>query len=70
MPLYEYKCNECGENFEKMVRLSDTAMPQECPRCGCRDTSKQISQFAARLSSAAVSAGGSSGCATSSSPFR
>lgn len=33
MPTYEYRCPECGTDFEKFQRMSDP--PQaECPSCG------------------------------------
>ncbi len=33
MPIYEYKCLECGYRFEKFQRLNE-ASPDFCPRCG------------------------------------
>ena len=68
MPLYEYRCNECGEEFERMVRISETEKPLECPRCGSNQTSKQISQFASRLSAIRTASSGSS-CAPTGSRF-
>lgn len=32
MPIYEYKCEECGE-FEKDQRMSDPPL-KKCPHCG------------------------------------
>jgi putative FmdB family regulatory protein len=33
MPTYEYKCNACGEKFERFQSI--TAAPiKKCPRCG------------------------------------
>jgi putative FmdB family regulatory protein len=32
MPTYEYRCPECGNEFEKFGRMSDPPV-QECPRC-------------------------------------
>ena len=31
MPVYEYRCESCGERFEKLVR----SMLQESPEVGC-----------------------------------
>jgi putative FmdB family regulatory protein len=47
MPLYEYRCEECGLPFEKMVRFSEVDVQPVCPNCGCKDTRKQISTVAA-----------------------
>lgn len=59
MPVYEYRCNHCGQVFEKMVRWSEADRLPECPACLSDDTRKQISSFA--------SLGGTRGGETSSS---
>jgi putative FmdB family regulatory protein len=46
MPLYEYQCNDCGKDFEKMVRFSEANQNQPCPSCQGQDTKKKISSFA------------------------
>jgi putative FmdB family regulatory protein len=33
MPLYEYKCDKCGETFEVMQKFSDTPLEVH-PKCG------------------------------------
>lgn len=33
MPIYEYKCNECGEHFEKRQSISDEPL-KTCEKCG------------------------------------
>jgi putative FmdB family regulatory protein len=33
MPTYEYRCRECGTDFEKFQRMSDEP-GAECPKCG------------------------------------
>jgi len=64
MPIYEYKCTDCGEKFEKLVRLSDANGQQVCPRCGSVQTKRQVSAFGwSGGSTASVSGGGS--CAPS-----
>src|ERR1700686_5762504 len=35
MPLYEYKCEKCGHQFEKIQKFSDK-MLKKCPECGGR----------------------------------
>jgi putative FmdB family regulatory protein len=62
MPLYEYHCNECKEDFEKMVRFSEADQSPTCPSCLSQDTSKKISRVAAFASSL-----GGSSLSTSSS---
>ena len=33
MPLYEYRCNECGAEFEMMLRFSEADRRPVCPKC-------------------------------------
>jgi putative FmdB family regulatory protein len=59
MPLYEYQCKACGEEFEKMMRFSEADQNPVCPSCQSPDTRKKISTIASRfnaLGGATVSA--------------
>jgi putative FmdB family regulatory protein len=47
MPLYEYQCSDCGDNFEKMLRFSEIDQNPSCPSCQSTKTKKKISSFAA-----------------------
>ena len=49
MPMYEYLCDDCGTEFEKLVRNGDTP---ECPSCGEHHLKQQYSTFAAKASRA------------------
>ena len=37
MPIYEYRCNECGHQFEVSQRMSDEPV-RECEVCGAEVT--------------------------------
>ena len=63
MPIYEYRCLECGEKFEKLVRLSTPTSEIECPNCGEQKVEKLISAFCTRMSSAMAAS--TSACAPS-----
>jgi len=63
MPIYEYRCKECGEKFEKLVRFSTSTSEIECPKCGGRKVEKLISAFSTRAPS--TTAAYVSACATS-----
>jgi len=63
MPIYEYRCLECGEKFEKLVRLSTSTSEIECPKCGGQEVGKLISAFCTRMSS--TMAASASACAPS-----
>lgn len=43
MPIYEYDCQDCGRDFEQLVR-SDTV--PECPQCQSTHLEKRLSVFA------------------------
>ncbi len=45
MPIYEYECKECGEDFEKLVKSMFSKETIDCPTCGSTHVSKSISLF-------------------------
>ena len=47
MPIFEYRCEDCGTKFEKLVRSSDTSGPV-CPSCGEAHLKQELSTFSAR----------------------
>jgi len=47
MPIYEYRCEDCGSKFEKLVRRAADADALECPSCGQRHLKQELSTFAA-----------------------
>ncbi len=59
MPLYEYQCDGCHEEFEKIVRFAEADLVPACPTCGSHETHKKISI-------SATIGGASSGSATAS----
>ncbi len=61
MPIFEYRCEDCGSQFEKLVRHSDPSAPH-CPSCGASRLEQQLSTFAAHGASAAAPAPASGGC--------
>jgi putative FmdB family regulatory protein len=52
MPIYEYRCQECGEKFEKFVRSMKNPGPEtRCPKCGGQKVEKLLSSFGLQVSS-------------------
>jgi putative FmdB family regulatory protein len=51
MPIFEYKCDDCGSAFEKLVRRSGEP-GLECPSCGEKHLTMQVSTFAAHANGA------------------
>jgi putative FmdB family regulatory protein len=64
MPIYEYKCGDCGENFEALVMGSEDAV--ECEKCGSKKLERQMSCFSSSSGSMgdllASAGGGNPGC--------
>ena len=46
MPIYEYRCEDCGTKFEKLVRRAVDAPGIECPSCGQKHLKQELSTFA------------------------
>jgi putative FmdB family regulatory protein len=69
MPIYEYKCNSCGEDFEKLIFGNQKV---SCPKCNSNDIKKKFSVFGmsgvekpfAGTSSAACTSCSKSTCST------
>jgi putative FmdB family regulatory protein len=50
MPIFEYKCDDCGTKFEKLVRRSGDEVL--CPSCGQNHLKQELSTFAAHANGA------------------
>ena len=48
MPIYEYKCSNCGHQFEKIQKFSDDPL-KKCPNCDKNALNKLISSPSFRL---------------------
>ena len=44
MPIYEYRCRECGEITEALVRMGSKAKVT-CANCGSRNVERKFSTF-------------------------
>jgi putative FmdB family regulatory protein len=45
MPIYEYRCEECGKDFEVFVRSPSQQASPICPKCGSHRVRKAMSLF-------------------------
>lgn len=66
MPIYEYRCEECGKTFEKIV-FGSAAPEVECPGCHSKRVNKLFSSFSTK--GIAKGAENFSGCSTGSGGF-
>ena len=48
MPIFEYVCNACSQEFEELVFGSNGADEVTCPGCSSAEVKKKISLFASR----------------------
>jgi putative FmdB family regulatory protein len=44
MPIYEFRCDACGERFEEYLSMSTKPDPP-CPKCGGAKTERLLSTF-------------------------
>jgi putative FmdB family regulatory protein len=61
MPIYEYRCLSCGEDFEKLVFGN---LEISCPKCKSKDVKKKFSVFSASGTERPLA--GTSGCTSCS----
>lgn len=48
MPIYEYRCDNCGHELEEMQKLSDSPLT-DCPECKTSSLKKMVSAAGFRL---------------------
>ena len=48
MPIYEFECSACGDQFERLQKLSDPD-PSVCPKCGAARVKRRLTAPAFRL---------------------
>jgi putative FmdB family regulatory protein len=51
MPLYEFVCGKCNNDFELLVRSAKWEGTAECPHCGSKKLTKKLSVFASAVAS-------------------
>ena len=68
MPMFEFKCTQCGFRFEEIMG-SSAAKPPKCPKCAAAKTERQLSTFSASVSAHGVGSNGSDSCPTGTCPF-
>jgi putative FmdB family regulatory protein len=44
MPVYEYRCDKCDEQFEEFLSLSTKPAPP-CPKCGSKKVTRLFSRI-------------------------
>lgn len=67
MPIYEFACQQCGREFEALVR--STTVPQ-CPACLSTELAKRLSVLATAGAGAAEAAMAAGPCGSCGHPDR
>ena len=74
MPIYEYQCSDCTNQFEELIRLAGQEKKLTCPQCGGKHVHRRLSVFAARGGGGdagacpGLASAGPQACASCSSP--
>ncbi len=67
MPIYEFACNSCGKNFEKLVMTTRGGQDVRCVECDSPNVRKKISVSSYRTDKgSSIPAGALSGCSSKS----
>ena len=45
MPVYEFRCEACGELFERKLSVAERNTPGACPKCGADEAERVMSGF-------------------------
>ena len=49
MPVYEYRCEACRDQFETVQPVSARAEDTVCPSCGAKKATRLMSAFASKI---------------------
>jgi len=56
MPLHPFHCNDCANDFEALVRSSDTEA-KTCPACGSANLQQMVSRISKEITYHAIAKG-------------
>lgn len=46
MPVFEFRCHQCGRKFSTLVGMTADSGSNSCPHCGSLEAKKLVSRFA------------------------
>jgi putative FmdB family regulatory protein len=50
MPIYVYRCRECGEKFELLRSIHDNDAGAACPKCGRKNPQRLLASVFGQIS--------------------
>ncbi len=65
MPIYTYKCKNCGKTFDFLAGVGRGNEDPQCPKCKTKEVEKLFALFGVRMGSAT----GDSSCPTGTCPL-
>ena len=68
MPIYEFRCKECGQKFEQRFSTSEV-YEVACPQCGSPEVARLLSLFFSPKASRDTGVIGCDRCAGNAPPF-
>jgi len=57
MPIFEYKCNDCGKKFDVLHKSSANLEEVACPDCQSKNNKKLLSSFSTSVNSSSSYSG-------------
>jgi len=62
MPVFNYKCNSCGHDFDLLEGVGDKQEELVCSKCKSKDIQKNYSSFGFNINTKDKSSCGGGGC--------
>ncbi len=66
MPIYEFHCEDCGKNFERLVMIASALDSVTCKHCKSSNIKKILSATSSQPPKSSIPSGALSGCSSSS----
>ena len=64
MPIYEYRCEDCGNGFSRLQKIGTGSEGVKCPTCESDKVERQLSAFASTSGSPDVACPSASSCSS------
>ncbi len=68
MPIYEYRCESCGHEYEHFAKSMNEPGSMQCPKCKAKKVRKKFSLFASAPGGAQSIDGSPGGCGRCGDP--
>jgi putative FmdB family regulatory protein len=62
LPIFEYRCKDCGKLFEVLFKSRDEKLKVTCPACKSAKSEKVFSVFSGKVEKPSIHAGPCSCC--------